>query len=99
MDENTMKLVEKCLAMQAELTDLRALKKALLNFLWEAELKDAKDFERYGGKYSESVDTTRVNASDIRAIFGIMPNPEALAIYKSVKESMQKNEVAENDEG
>lgn len=98
MDENTMKLVEKCLAMQAELTDLRALKKALLNFLWEAELKDAKDFERYGGKYSESVDTTRVNASDIRAIFGIMPNPEALAIYKSVK-SKQETEEAENDEG
>ena len=97
MDDNTMKLVEKLISLQAELTELRTLRASLVNILWGAELKEAKDYKRYGGKYKESLDETRVFVSEIRDIFGIMPNPEAVAIFKEV-EATKEDEDEESGE-
>lgn len=91
MDDNTLKLIEKVISLQSELSELRALRTTLVNLLWDAELGYAKEYQQYK-TYNKDIRNATVKTSDVRNIFGIMPNPEAVAIYKNVKEE------AENDE-
>lgn len=88
MDDNTMRLVDQLLEKERELTELREMKKYLVNVLWNAELKDANESKKYNGKYGEKITDTKVRVCDVRAVFGIMPNPEAIAVYKSIKEGV-----------
>lgn len=94
MDDNTMKLVEKLISLQAELTELRTLRTSLVNILWDSELKTAKEAHRYGIKYT--IDDARIDVSAIRDIFGIMPNPEAVAIFKEVEATKQEEDDDED---
>lgn len=84
MEEKFMDIVEKLLEMQEELVELKTMKKYLINFLWNAELKDAVDAKKYEGKFGDKLTDTKVYVSDVRAVLGIMPNPEAVAIYKEL---------------
>ena len=97
MDDNTMRLVEKIIAMQVEITELKTLKAAMIDLLWSAELKDAQEYKKYGGKYNESIASTQIKVAAIRNIYGIMPNPEAVAIYKEV-EATKEDEDEESGE-
>lgn len=82
MDDNTKRLVEEYLDTERELAAFRAMKKQLINLLWKAELAEAVDAKKYSWKYGGSLDDTKVKTCDVRDIFGIMPNPKAVAIYK-----------------
>lgn len=82
MDDNTMKLVQMLIDAQAIIAKHEQEKKELIKLLWTAEMNDAKDAEKYGHRYNESLDKTTVNACAVREIFGIMPNPQAVEIYQ-----------------
>ena len=92
MDDNTLMLVEKLIETQKKLSELQAMQRQLVTLLWNAELAEAVDGKKYSWKYGENLNDTKVKTCDVREIFGIMPNPEAVAIYKNAKEE------ADNDE-
>lgn len=84
MDDNTMKLIDELLTLHEDLAELQAKQKALSKLVWSEELKEAKDAQRYGSKYSKMEDTT-IRAVDIREIFEFGPCPGAVEIYNSLK--------------
>lgn len=84
MDDNTMKLIDELLTLHEDLAELQAKQKALLKLVWSEELKEAKDAQRYGSKYSKMEDTT-IRAVDIRDIFEFGPCPGAVEIYNNLK--------------
>lgn len=84
MDDNTMKLIDELLTLHEDLAELQAKQKALLKLVWAEELKEAKDAQRYGSKYSKMEDTT-IRAVDIRDIFEFGPCPGAVEIYNNLK--------------
>lgn len=86
MDDNLKKLVDEMLDMTQQLTEYKMREKALINLLWDAELKEAKECEYYKGKYRENIDLVNVHTKKIRDIIGVMPCPEAIRIFKQVKE-------------
>lgn len=87
MDDNTLKIVEKAIELQAELGELKNMKRALIELLWNAELNEAYECEKYDYKRHNKIEQTQIRVSDVRAVLGLMPNPEAVAIYKSIKEA------------
>lgn len=91
MDDNTMKLVEEYIDTERELSALRAMKRQLVNLLWKAELAEAVEAKKYSWKYGENLNDTKVKTCDVREIFGIMPNPEAVAIYKEHAADQEDN--------
>ena len=87
MDDNTYKTIRDVLAMKAELAELKCRIEVLCDMLWNAELKEAYECEKYDYKRKNRIEHTQINVSDVRAVLGLMPNPEAVAIYKSIKEA------------
>lgn len=84
MNKITKELIDDYVKVCTELAVYKNRERQVLDLLWTAEINDAKEYERYGGKYSESIDRTTIKTSLIRNIYGIMPCPEAIKIYKSV---------------
>lgn len=91
MDDNTKKLVEEFLDTERELAEFRAMKRQLVNLLWKAELAEAIEAKKYSWKYGENLNDTKIRVCDVREIFGIMPSPEAVAIYKEHAADQEDN--------
>lgn len=91
MDDNTKRLVEEYLDTERELAEFRAMKRQLINLLWKAELAEAVDAKKYSWKYGEKLEDTKVKTCDVREIFGIMPSPKAVTIYKEHAEEQEDN--------
>ena len=94
MDDNLKELIEKYVEAATELERLRASNKILLKILWDAELEFANGSKRLDFKYDNDLHKAEIRISTIRDIFGFMPNPEALKLYKGqdVKEESVKEE-------
>lgn len=82
MDGNTLMLVDRLIETQKKLSELQAMQRQLVTLLWKAELAEAVEAKKYSWKYGENLNDTKVKTCDVRDIFGIMPNPEAITIYK-----------------
>lgn len=85
MDAYMKEIVERLVETSTELALYKEREKIVLKALWAAEIDKAREYERYEGKYSISLDEARIDTSVIRDIYGIMPCPEAISIIKSVK--------------
>jgi len=98
MDDNLKELIEKYVEAATELEKLRASNKILLKILWGAELEYANGAKQLNFKYNNDLHKAEIRISTIRDIFGFMPNPEALEIYKGQdvkEESVKEEEKAE----
>lgn len=89
MDEYIKKLFDEFVKVSKEVVLYKEREKQLVRVLWDAEIKEARDCEKYKGRYNESIDDTKIRTSTIRDIYGILPCPEALNIYKAVYASKE----------
>ena len=95
MDDNVKNLIDELIDVSVELERYKEREKQLCRFLWNAELKDAKDAKKYEWKYSESLEDTNVKAMAIRDIFGFMPCPEAVDIYNECRKNRHEDDEDE----
>lgn len=89
MDAYMKEIVDRLVDLSAELALYKEREKMVLKALWSAEIDKAREYERYEGRYSISLDEARIDTSVIRDIYGILPCPEAINIIKSVKEDKE----------
>ena len=95
MDDNVKNLIKEFVDVSVELERYKEREKQLCRFLWNAELKEAKDAKKYDFKYDDSLDATRVFTENVRDIFGFMPCPEAVAIFKEHNKSGHEDDEDE----
>ena len=95
MKKNDMQLVTQMLEMKAALVKCQEREKQLCRFLWKAELDQAREAKKYDFMYDDTLENARVYTENIRDIFGFMPCPEAVAIFKKYQEISHEDDKDE----